>query len=157
MYRYRREDNGKIIEVDWATMMGQDVAGFITIKIKGVEVTAKRVHEHDDLRLATIDIKTPVHRTHVSETMGFSRHQLPEMESHRLKNNFSGVEFKPDPDVPGFMNVHIDGPAELERYRKSRNFFDMNSTNGGGMPMPPGHMEDAREKILQKYPRLKNA
>jgi hypothetical protein len=140
-YLYRREDNGCLVEVDFATMMEQK-CGFITLP-DGVE--ARRcVHleiERDGRQKAAPvrEIEKPI----VSDALGFPQHQLAEFEQDRAKHGFGGVEFTPDPRVPEFYQVRISGKREYQRYLKHRQMHDRNSRNGGGQALSPELLERA--------------
>ena len=151
MYQYRREDNGKIVQVDFEANMSMDVAGFITTKIKGKDVVCRKVRDEPKAPRQSEE-RSPIYKTFVSDTMGFSGHQLADFEADRKKHGFSDVEFVREPGVD-FYQVHVKGPEALERYRKHRSFYDMNSRNGGGITMPPGHLEEAQERVRKMHPR----
>lgn len=131
MYRFVREDNGKEIEVDFLTMMAQDAAGYITLD-DGTR--ARRV-----LDIATVsatkcrDPQNANQTPPVSDALGFPIHQLAEFEYDRTQNSFHGVEFKPDPTCPEFMQVHFASHRDRDRYMKHRGVVDRNKTAGAAL------------------------
>lgn len=139
MYRFIREDDGFVIEVDFETMMGQDVAGYITLD-DGVQ--ARRVMDVENKR-PTIERGNANRTPPSSDALGFTAHQLWEFEEDRRRNGFSGVEFKPDPSCPEFYQVHFSSHGERDRYMQHRNFVDKNYTKGN--PLSAKDLDAARE------------
>jgi len=77
----------------------------------------------------------------VSDTLGFGGHQLADMEADRKANGFRGVEFTPDPQVPGFYQVKCDNRRVYERYVKHRGF--VNATGTGGVMLSQDDLDRA--------------
>lgn len=123
-YTFRYEDTGEVVEVDFATMMQQDTAGFLQIKGR----VAKRINRPSVK--ASVKEPSAVDQPMVSDALGFTVHQLEDFETDRMANGFRSVEFKPDPLTPGFLQVHFHNRAERDRYIKHRGMADHNSRNG---------------------------
>lgn len=66
----------------------------------------------------------------VSDALGFGAHQLAEMEADRKMNGFSSVEFKPDPHVPEFIQVHCESRRDFDRYTKHRGYVQKSGMGG---------------------------
>ena len=64
MYKFRREDNGQVVEVPFEVMMQQDVAGYITLE-DGVQ--ARRC-AHLECRVVQ-DVKAGDHRFVIGEVL----------------------------------------------------------------------------------------
>ena len=129
MYRFVREDNGKEIVVDFLTMMDQDASGRITLD-DGTR--ARRVQE-PEVHRAPVDPQNANQAPPVSDAMGFPIHQFAEFEYDRTQNAFHGVEFKPDPACPEFMQVHFASHRDRDRYMKHRGMVDRNKTAGAAL------------------------
>ena len=126
MYKFRREDDGAIVEVDFETHMGQDRGGYVTLP-DGVR--ARRVNDFQTQKAATE--KGNANQTPPpSDSLGFTVHQLNEFEEDRVRNGFVGVEFKPDPRCPEFLQVHFSGPQAREDYIRHRQMVDKGSSTG---------------------------
>ena len=132
MYKFRREDNDDVIEVDWSTMMTQDVAGFITLP-DGVK--ARRCPSNSQLGNCCdssgggIDIGGG--KEIESDSLGFIEQQFDEFELDRVKNGHVGVRFERDPDVPQFFKVKCSSRGAWDAYVKHRGMFDKNRANAG--------------------------
>lgn len=146
-YQFRREDNGQLIEVNFETMM-QKVAGVITLPDGA---TAREVRTGWRKAAKAIDIHKP-EKTIVSDALGFGQHQLDAFEEDRKRNGFTGVEFRRDPQVPEFFQVHISGRKEHARYVRHRGFTDKNGGNGSGAMLSEDQMQRARAAALEQYP-----
>ncbi len=126
-YKFRREDNGKIIVVPFEKMMEQDVTGCITLE-NGV--VARRVHGADTLtRKGRREIFAGVNMP-PSDAMGFTRNQLDDFVADRDRHGFTGVEFVQDPTEPTFMQVKCSSLKERDRYLRHRGMVDCNRTAG---------------------------
>lgn len=148
-YQFRREDNGEIVTVDFETMMEQNAAGFITLPDG---VLAKRCREATlPKRKGTKELpKQPV-----SDAMGFIEQQFEDFESDRKRHGFRGIEFVRDKDVPQFFQVRASSPAAMARYMKHRGLRERTTPNGSRAELTPCQLEQARRKILEKYPETK--
>jgi hypothetical protein len=150
-YIYRREDNDELIEVDFETAMQQQYGairlpdGVYARRCVSLEL------ERDGVSAAPSGKAMLLNRPIVSDTLGFCQHQLADFEADRVKNGFTGVEFKQDPRVPEFYQVHVSGPEEHRRYIEHRGYSDMNSSNGGGKPFTPEQFEEAQRKVKEQY------
>lgn len=137
MYPFKREDNGEIVEVDFETMMAQDRAGFITLK-DGVK--ARRVNQFTNAKPA-VEKGNANMTPPPSDNLGFTVLQIAEFEEDRVRNGFTGVEFKQDPMCPEFVQVHFSSHAVRDKYIQHRGKVDRTRTKGA--TMTPGMLEDA--------------
>jgi len=150
-YKFRREDNGEIVEVDFQKMMTQDVAGFIDFD----GVSARRcfhLEEQSEKTRVRETVATP--GPYVSDTLGFTQDQYADFEADRQRHGFSGVEFVRDPDVPQFYQVKVRSRREYERYVKHRGY--VNATSIGGVRFSPGELERVAEKVKQRLQERRN-
>ncbi len=74
----------------------------------------------------------------ISDSLGFTASQLPEMEAHRKIHCFSGIEFVRDKNFKRnhFYQVKCSSHSLWQKYLKSRGVMDKNSLNGSGKPNP---------------------
>ena len=142
-YKFRREDNGEIVEVDFRTAI-EAHHGWITLP-DGVE--AKRVHD-SPLRARETCVKTGS-RAIVSDSMGFCDFQLQDFEADRKANGFTDVEFVRDPAVPGFMQVKCGSRDTYNKYAAHRGYDNKNSM--GGMRLSEEDMARAVDFVMDKY------
>lgn len=146
-YSFRRQDNGEIIQVGFQEMMTKDSAGFITLPDG---VAARQVHE-GVIAAPREGTASVVGKPIISDALGFTEHQFPEMEAARQLGKFSGVEFVRDPQVPTFFQVKCAGPDEHRRYMEFRGMYDKNSRNGGGATMSQDQLDRASQLVVEKY------
>lgn len=147
-YRFIREDDGAVIEVDFETMMAMDAAGYITLK-DGAQ--AKRDHTGEPRRFSdTVSDgrESGTKPIPPSDAMGFTAHQLAEFEADRKMNGFGGVEFVPDPHEPTFYQVKCSDRRTWERYVRHRGFVDKNST--AAVAISAADLEAAKELVSRK-------
>lgn len=141
MYEYRTDD-GEIVELTYCDFMLSDDAGFITLDDGRV---AKRVNRGDSWRSKS---KGPNGTPKiVSDALGFTVSQLREMEEDRVKSRIRGIEFRPDPDVPEFYQVHCDSEQAKSRYMKHRGFSDKNSKNGSSCVISELEFKKLKERF----------
>jgi hypothetical protein len=150
-YNFRREDNGEVIEVGFEEMMEQDAAGFIQISTPDGPVEAKRVHRSKTIVRGEIP-RFAGEKEIVSDSLGFLRTQLGEFETDRKAHNFTDVEFRPDPDVDGFVQVAFKTKAAWRRYSKHRGMMDISGMGRPCSALSKETMERAKELALQQYP-----
>ena len=79
----------------------------------------------------------------ISDSMGFTVQQLGEFESDRKAHGFSSIEFKPDPQVPQFYQVHAGSRREMLKYAAHRGLVDKGARSqrpslGRGFPAGQG-------------------
>lgn len=144
-YKYIRDDNGEVVEVDFLTAINQSTGGFITLEDG---TTARRLHEQQS-RPAPDGPRNREPEL-VSDSLGFPAQQLGTFEADRIEHGFNGVEFKPDKDVPGFMRVHFSSKGQWERYVKHRGLCDMNGSNGGRSVFSEAQLERAGEILSRQ-------
>lgn len=152
MFKFRREDTGEIIEVNFETMMDQDAGGYIDIEIDGQRVTAKRVHEESAKACGKpIPLAGPPPAV---SSLAFScaDFQVDEMRENARRNGFN-IEYKPEKDFAetGFYEAHFSTRAEMERYVKHCNLPDNNSINGGGAILTEEGIERAKELVRRNF------
>lgn len=87
----------------------------------------------------------------LSDSLGFSKLQLKEMQAHLELTGCRGVEFVQDKTEETFMQVRCDSPQALSRYMKARGFHDQNSRNGSGAMLSELDLENAKELVLRKH------
>lgn len=150
-YKFRREDNGELIDVDFQTMMEMDACGSITLP-SGVQARRCRHLEqppvvHAEKNDKIVELEKPV----LSDTLGFIPQQFEEFEQDRVKNGFTAIEFRQEPGVP-FFQVYCSSKAEYQRYMRHRGYSDMGERNGVGQVLTQHDLDSAQERILEKYP-----
>lgn len=143
-YNFRREDNGKIVMVSFEEMMKQQ-GGWITLP-DGTQ--ARRVHDESRMRKKTKEVRTGS-RDIVSDSLGFGQHQLDHFESDRKAHGFDGVEFKRDPMVPEFFQVHCSSRAEFNRYVKHRGMVQ--KTSVGGVRLSDEELRRAEQFAKERF------
>ena len=151
LYKFRREDNQKIVEVPFGVMMGQDAAGFITLPCGTLARRCAYLEEEEPAPAPPQ--RRGQHtgtRKIVSDSLGFPRQQLADFERDRKANGFGGVEFAPDPAVPEFVQVHCDSRATFNRYAKHRGMVNKNTF--GGVLLSTEEMERAETIARRIYP-----
>lgn len=148
-YIFRREDNGELISVDFETMMGMDSLGYITLQ-DGIQARRSRAAEIG-IEVQSQDRKE-LEKPIVSDSLGFGAQQLAEFEADRVRHGFTGIEFTNDPLVPEFIQVRCNSKVEWQRYLKHRGMSDFNSRNGSGATLTQEQMDEAKKRILEKYP-----
>ena len=62
-----------------------------------------------------------------SDALGFTKAKLPEFQEHLKQTGCKGIEFRDDPDVPGFVQVQCDSQKAKLDYAKTRGLYDRNS------------------------------
>jgi hypothetical protein len=142
-----KRDDGSVVEVDFDYALSNQFGSFLELPDGTL---ARRVYEPEPPKVkegAASSVEKPI----VSDALGFTAHQLQEMEQHRVEQGFSGVEFKRDPHEPTFYQVHIANKAEWARYMKSRGFSDHNSTLGSGAQLSPELLQRAVDKVMEQY------
>ncbi len=149
MYQFKREDNGEIVEVDFAAMMEKDALGIITLPDGG---RARQVHaEHSSRSRENKEgLASSVNRPIVSDALGFPEQVLADFEADRQAHGFSGVEFVRDPDVPQFIRPKCSSPEQWQRYIKHRGARDQNSLNGSGAGLTREQLRRAEELVLRE-------
>jgi hypothetical protein len=142
-----RRDDGTTEEVDFTYALENQFGGMIQLPDGTL---AKRVYEPEPPKEREGTAST-VEKPIVSDALGFTAHQIDEMEQHRVEHGFTGVEFKRDPHEPTFYQVHISNKSEWQRYMKSRGFADHNSTLGSGAQLSPELFQKSVDKVMEKY------
>lgn len=147
IYPFRREDNGATLYVTFQEMMTKDAAGFITLQDGVVAREIREEAQAVQREGAASSVGKPI----ISDALGFTEHQFPEMEAARQAAKFSGVEFVRDPHVPTFFQVKCAGPDEHRRYMEFRGMYDKNSRNGGGAGLSQEQMDKAAAIVIERY------
>lgn len=147
-YYYRRDDNGKLEKVGFPIAIQQDAMGFITL---AGGVKARRVHSMDPKPKAKkrdTSADAVKDRPILSDTLGVTISQLPEMEAARKLCGFGSVEFVPDPDVKGFFKAKFGSAREKQRYAEHRGMpHDKNGMTGTFSKLSEEDMEKARALV----------
>ena len=142
-YLFRREDTGEIVHLKFDKMIHQDAMGYLTLDDG---VVAKRVHRtHKSVTKGSV-ARSAKYRTHISDTLGVGKDQVPEMEADAKLHGMSGVEWKEDPTAKGFYQAHFESPNEWRRYVKHRELEDHNGLTKANA-LGPGDFEKAVERM----------
>lgn len=83
----------------------------------------------------------------VSDALGFPKDALPARRQQLQEMGIRGIEFKQDPQVPEFYQVHGSSRAALERYCKRRNMVNRGSTLGATVMLSEEDFERAKELV----------
>lgn len=146
-YLFRREDNDELIWLTFAEMMAMDSLGSVRLEDGVIARRCRHLESqttHTGIKLPPKEgAATGIDRPIVSDSLGFTHHQLEGFEADRVRHGFSGVEFKPDPHVPGFFQAHFSGRAEWQRYIAHRGMTDRNSTLGSGSSLTQEDLDNA--------------
>jgi hypothetical protein len=145
MYQFRRTDNGEVVDVDFSTMMTMDAAGYITLTDG---VLARRINRPTMSRSVS-DGTSVKQMPIVSDSLGFPAHQLAEMEANRQQYGLKGVEFRPDPTMPHFMQAHFGSRKDYLAYMRHRGMFDKNSRNGSGAMLSSSLLERTQRRLAE--------
>lgn len=146
-YAFRREDNGKIVWVDFQTMMAQR-GGFITLP-DGVE--ARRcLHLENRPKRITIQPENAIAPKAISDSLGFCEQALNKFETDRARHGFTDIEFREDPEAPGFFQVHAGSRAAMERYTKHRGLVNRTGSLGGGVMFSQEQLDRAAELAARR-------
>ena len=148
-FRSVSSDAVSVIWVDFEVMMDMDASGFI--EVEGVVYRRARDLEEDKALPALSPVERKVELERISDNLGFIDECLPEMKQHLKQSGLKGIEFKSDPDVPGFTQVHASSQAAMTRYMRSRQYHDKNSLNGSGAIIGAYDLEQSRELVTRKY------
>lgn len=142
-YTYR-SDAGDEVKVDFETMMGEQ-SGFITID----GVLYRRIHDTPPPKASKGE--RGIARL-ISDSMGFTFRKLDERVEHLKKTGVKGVNFREDPDVPGFYQVVCDTERSRNKYAATLGLQDNNSRNGSGAMLSPDQIEGAKKLLLRERP-----
>lgn len=149
-YAFRREDNDELFWVDFEAMIHNTMNGFMALS-DGTE--ARRVPRFDRVPRAVKQEAEKISRQPcdlrpiVSDALGFPTAQLADFEADRAAHGFSGVEFKPDPQVPEFTQVHFKGREEWARYVKHRGYVDRNGSKTSAVLLSQDDLDRAKELV----------
>lgn len=147
-YPFRREDSGEIVQLTFEQMMDMDVAGYVTLPDG---TAARRVRDGSgNFRQRGEAVKLVDGRPWYSDSLGFGDHCLDEMIDDRNRHGFKGVDFVPDPDCEGFVQVRIDSPAERRRYLKHRGMIDANGSKMG-VAVTAAELAQAEQTVRRRY------
>lgn len=144
MYKFRREDTGEVVEVDFATMMAQS-AGWITLP-DGVQ--ARRVYDGPHIERKYTPTEAGPEKRTVSDALGFPDYQIADFEEHRKREGHA-VEFRRDPSFDGFMQV-VGSARDMERYAESRKMENVGG-HGSGAALSPALMQRTADRFLEKF------
>jgi hypothetical protein len=133
-----KTDTGEVVHVSWEEMMDKDVQGCITLKDgrRAIEIRGPLKASKKEVEASWKS------REIVSDSLGFPQHQFEEFEADRKLSGFSGIEYRRDPDVPEFYQVHAKSGSEWEKYLRHRGFVDRNKSDRG-VKLAPGELEKA--------------
>lgn len=97
---------------------------------------------------------TKAEQVFVSDALGFPGECLGDMEADRIRHGFTAVEFKEDPEVPGFYQTHIHGKRARAEYIAHREMTDRSSRLGAGQVLSPGDLRAAEQVSRRPGPSL---
>lgn len=141
-----KTDEGDIVHVAFDTMMNMDSGGFIVLpdgrlarRVRGEECRVKKPKSE----------RVQDRANYVSDSLGFTKKALPEYQKHLAQSGCKGIEFREDPDVPGFMQVVCDSQKTKMKYAQTRGMSDRNSSNGGSRTLTEYELEAAKELAMR--------
>jgi hypothetical protein len=79
----------------------------------------------------------------VSDTMGFPEQCLADRRAQLEQLQCPGIEFKRDPKVPEFYQVHGSSRKALEDYARRRNLVNRTGSLGGGVILSQDDLDRA--------------
>jgi len=144
-YAFEREDNGKIIWVNWTTMIEQDVAGYIKLP-DGVMARRRQDLEAKPARKKPREART-VPMPVISDTLGFPVQAFRDREAQRLAWGCTDIEFRRDPKVPEFYQVHCASERARDAYAKRRNLVNRTGSLGGGPMLSQEDLDRAAQLV----------
>ena len=133
-YLFRREDNGEVVEVDFATMMAQR-GGYITLP-DGVEARRCLHLELDrDGRRKRVGgravERAAIDRPHVSDNLSFNAKSLPKIQESVAQAGLRDkVTFVVDPQCPGRRQMKFARHKDFLRYGRHKGLDDRNGRSG---------------------------
>jgi hypothetical protein len=138
-----RDDDGNVEFLPFAQAMNEmDSAGFVRLENGRVARRARDLEEYEPIKKhKEVELRT----NYVSDTLGFTKKALPEYQEHLRQSGCKGIEFREDPDVPGFMQVVCDSQSAKLAYAKTRGMSDLNSKNGGSATLTEYDLRNAKE------------
>ncbi len=139
-YAFRTE-HGRVFWVDFATMMTQDVAGYIRLP-DGTEARRCRSMEGKTPRKLQ-GAKRAVPAPSVSDSLGFPAQALSDRRAQLQASGCLGIEFKPDPGCPDFYQVHASSEKAMARYAKARNMVNRTGALGGKVMLSQADLDRA--------------
>jgi hypothetical protein len=138
-----RKDDGTVVKVPWDVAMDRLDCGFLTLD--DGEVVRRIVEPQKAPQRPRECAPAPI----ISDAAGFVKKQLGQMEEHRKANGFTGVEFREDPKVPGFMQTVFNcSESERKRYFEHRQLGDGEVSSC--TTAPTVDLEAAREMTYRK-------
>lgn len=149
-YAFKRDDNGKVVWVDWSTMMQQS-SGYITLPDGVFAKRCVHLEEREDFKKSDSVDGNITRKPAPSDSLGFPEQCLAKFESDRQKHGFSDIEFKRDPRVPEFYQVHCSSQAAKDRYTKHRQLVNRTSTLGSGHIISAETLEKAEAFVKKLY------
>lgn len=143
-----RRDNGSIVWLSYARMMSDmDACGFVTLPDGEVARRARDLEPKPERKLKPV---VACQTTVVSDSLGFVVDSLEDQKAHLKKTGIKGIEFKEDPDVPNFYQVHCSTESAKLKYAKSRGMRDQNSRNGAGS-LGEVDLRNAKELVSRRF------
>lgn len=142
-YAFRRCDNSKIVWVDWPTMMNQDAAGYITLADGSEARRCVHLERHPRHRAGSTPRAVPPPA--ISDSLGFPEQCLADRQAQLDKSGCLGIEFKRDPQVPEFYQVHASSRKAMDKYTRMRNLVNRTGSLGGGVMLTQQELDRAAE------------
>ena len=141
-----KTDDGDIVWVEFDSMMNMEMGGFLVLPDGRL---GRRVRTEEELRPKPREKAVEIRTNCISDSLGFTKKALPEYQQHLEQSGCKGIEFREDPDVPGFMQVVCDSQKAKLAYAKTRGFTDNNSSNGGSATLTAYDLENAKELAIR--------
>jgi len=149
-YAFKRDDNSKVVWVDWSTMMTQS-SGYITLPDGVFAKRCVHLEKREDFKKSAPVDGNVTRKPAPSDSLGFPEQCLSKFETDRQKHGFSDIEFKRDPRVPEFYQVHCNSQAAKDRYTKHRQLVNRTSTLGSGVQVDPETMKKTEALVKRLY------
>lgn len=141
-----KTDDGDIVYVDFSSMMEMESGGFLVLPDGRL---GRRVRTEEELARKERGKPVEIRTNCVSDSLGFTKKMLPEYQAQLERSGCRGIEFREDPDVPGFMQVVCDSQKAKLDYAKTRGMYDNNSKNGGSATLTEYDLKNARELAIR--------
>lgn len=117
------------------------------------------VRAHDLEKSPDISQRSPERADCISDSLGFNKLAMKDQQKILKESGCRGIEFREDPEVKGFIQVHCSSQEAKLKYAAARGLYDRNSINGGAAVLGEAGMRDAIELAnrgrSQQHPIMK--
>jgi len=86
----------------------------------------------------------------VSDALGFPEQCLGDRRAELKKHGFTDIEFRRDPRVPEFFQVHCASEAARDRYARHRGLVNRTGSLGGGPMLSQEDLDRAAELVSRE-------